>query len=282
MITDIAAGMMPGGTDAPSSRAARSRTVALRERAGQPTASRSPCPIAPDSSFRRAWWHPRSRPSPDTPASTSAVAAARYSGSRRRFRIVLSSVLAIAGLACALDAGWIHAKAALAQVLLERSWSRTVADGAGHRPWPWADTRAVARLRVPRLDRSQIVLAGDNGRTLAFGPGWAEASAAPNAGGTSVISGHRDTHFAWLGDLAAGDIVGLESHAAAIDYVVTSTRIVDSDLERIDPDAHPDGTLLLVTCWPFDAVVAGGPLRYVVTARAVVDRQQRQHPLRRL
>jgi len=32
-----------------------------------------------------------------------------------------------------------------------------------------------------------------------------------------------------------------------------------------------DGTsLVLVTCYPFDAIDAGGPLRYVVTA--VVDR----------
>jgi sortase A len=27
-------------------------------------------------------------------------------------------------------------------------------------------------------------------------------------------------------------------------------------------------TLTLVTCYPFDAIRAGGPLRYVVTARA--------------
>lgn len=26
---------------------------------------------------------------------------------------------------------------------------------------------------------------------------------------------------------------------------------------------------MLVTCYPFDAVVAGGPLRYVVTAKEV-------------
>jgi sortase A len=26
--------------------------------------------------------------------------------------------------------------------------------------------------------------------------------------------------------------------------------------------------LVLLTCWPFDALVPGGPLRYVVTGRA--------------
>ena len=97
---------------------------------------------------------------------------------------------------------------------------------------------------------------------------WAEASAAPNAAGTTVISGHRDTHFAWLGDIVIGDVVGLESPDRATDYVVTSTRIVDSTRERIDPDSTDGDILLLVTCWPFDAVAAGGPMRYVVTAQA--------------
>ncbi len=212
---------------------------------------------------------PRGRDAPPTPQATVAVTAipmpalARGRGWRRW----LSAAFALIALACAIDAGWIHAKGALAQVLLERSWSRTVLDGAAHRPWPWADTRPVARLSVPRLNRRQIVLSGDNGRTLAFGPGWAEASAAPAASGTTVISGHRDTHFAWLGELVAGDVVAIESRERTTDYVVTSTRIVDADRERIDPQAIPGNTLLLVTCWPFDAVVAGGPLRYVVTAR---------------
>ena len=30
-------------------------------------------------------------------------------------------------------------------------------------------------------------------------------------------------------------------------------------------------TLVLVTCYPFDAVIAGGPLRYVVTAKEVQE-----------
>lgn len=214
-----------------------------------------------------AWTTLRGRDAP--PARPVAVVPVpmRVPRRRRSARVWLSTTLAMIAATCAADAGWIHAKAALAQVLLERSWSRSLIDGASHRPWPWADTQPVARLSVPRLGRSQIVLAGDNGRTLAFGPGWAEASATPAGVGTTVISGHRDTHFAWLGDLIAGDVVSIEARDRTLDYVVASTRIVDADRERIDPGAMSDGTLLLVTCWPFDAVVAGGPLRYVVTAR---------------
>jgi sortase A len=40
----------------------------------------------------------------------------------------------------------------------------------------------------------------------------------------------------------------------------------------------PQPTLTLITCYPFDAIAPGGPLRYVVRARALkVDRPPRYH-----
>lgn len=182
---------------------------------------------------------------------------------RRRW---LPLLLATAAVICLVQAGWIHAKAMLAQVLLERAWSASQADGKRHAPWPWADTWPVAKLRVPRLQREQVVLAGDDGRALAFGPGWAQASTPPGQRGTTVISGHRDTHFAWLAQLQSGDSVELDDGSGSRRYVVTGSRVADSRHERITLDQ--DDTLLLVTCWPFDAVVPGGPLRYVITATA--------------
>jgi len=45
-------------------------------------------------------------------------------------------------------------------------------------------------------------------------------------------------------------------------------KVVDASALRIPRDtALP--TLTLVTCYPFDAIAAGGPLRYVVSA--VID-----------
>lgn len=165
----------------------------------------------------------------------------------------------------ALDAGYIHAKAALAQVLLTRAWDATQRDGAVHRPWPWADSHPVARLRMPRLGIEQIVLAGDSGRTIAFGPGWAEASAAPATRGTSIISAHRDTHFDWLRDIAIGDELVIEAPAGQRRYRVRHLQVADSRDQRIALDDGRD-QLLLVTCWPFDALSSGGPLRLVVIA----------------
>lgn len=214
----------------------------------------------------------RTKPaSMDTLPATVTSRMGHSGASRRtsRLRIALALLCASTAAICAIDAGWIHAKAALAQRLLEHAWQRSQADGDRHRPWPWADTRPIARLRAPRLRQDQIVLAGDSGRALAFGPGWAEASAPPNARGVTVISGHRDTHFAWLRKVVAGDTLQLETRDGGVDYAVASARIVDSRHERIDVSDDRNGTLVLVTCWPFDAVVPGGPMRYVITARRI-------------
>jgi sortase A len=162
-----------------------------------------------------------------------------------------------------VQAAWLPAKAALAQGLLETTWRQSLADGGTHRPWPWADTHAVARLASPRLGVAQVVLAGDSGRSLAFGPGWAESSARPGATGTVVISGHRDTHFNWLRDLRQGDVLELQSRQGSRRYTVESTRVADSRDERLATTGQDQ--LLLVTCWPFDATSPRGPLRYLVT-----------------
>lgn len=184
----------------------------------------------------------------------------------RRGRRWIAATLALAAIGLATSAGWVHAKALLAQWLLERSWQQTLADGGEHRPWPWADTTPVARLHLPNQAGAQIVLAGDSGRTLAFAPGWAPASSRPGSAGTSVISGHRDTHFTWLRTAAIGDVVTLETRTGSRAYRIVDLRIADASRETIALDDGTD-SLLLVTCWPFDAVAAGGPLRYVATTQ---------------
>lgn len=186
-------------------------------------------------------------------------------GGAWRSRAALLAGLLAAGLG--LDAGWLHAKAWLAQALLQQAWTATRAAQTAHKPWPWADTHPVARLRVAAHGVDQIVLAGDAGRSLAFGPGWAEASAAPGQAGPSVISGHRDTHFAFLQALAPGDAIELESPRGTRRYVVAALRVADVRREALALDGRD--ALWLVTCWPFDALSAGGPLRYVVRAEPV-------------
>jgi sortase A len=182
---------------------------------------------------------------------------------RPRSRRALAVLLAGFALWLGVDAGWMQAKAWLAQQLLHAAWADTQATQQAHKPWPWADTTPVARLRAPRMAIDQIVLSGDAGRTLAFGPGWAEASAAPGTRGTVVLSGHRDTHFAFLRELSPGDELQLEAGRDARRYRVVSMRVADTRYDAIAL-REDDDALLLVTCWPFEALAPGGPLRYVV------------------
>lgn len=159
----------------------------------------------------------------------------------------------------------MEAKAGLAQVLLQRAWQQGLKDGSDIKPWPWADTAPIARLQVPRLGISEIVLRGDSGRTLAFGPGWAESSAVPGEAGLSVISAHRDTHFSFLRDLVPGDHIDIQSSRSSQRYAIVSLRVVDA--REGDVALTPDSdALILVTCFPFDTIDSGGPLRFVVAA----------------
>ncbi len=161
---------------------------------------------------------------------------------------------------------YIHAKAVLAQMLLQHAWDRTLAGEERMRPWPWADTWPVARLTAPAHGVDLIVLDGASGRALAFGPGHLDGSAEPGAVGVALISAHRDTHFGFLADLASGDALALQTADGRVHaYRVAGTDIVDYRDAAIPSDPAAS-SLTLVTCFPFDAVVPGGPLRYLVHA----------------
>ncbi len=178
-------------------------------------------------------------------------------------------VLVAIGLAAGSGTVWIMAKAALAQVLLHNAWAETRLTGTPVPPWPWADTWPVARLAAPGLGIDQIVLAGASGRTLAFGPAHLGASAPPASAGNTVLSGHRDTHFRFLAELQQGDTITLAAAGGQTrEYIVSGTEIVHEDAVRF-PLAVDRPRLTLVTCWPFDAIAPGGPMRYVVIAEAI-------------
>ncbi len=192
---------------------------------------------------------------------------------RRASPMRLLVVALLAAAAWQVGAGlYLHAKARLAQALIEHAWQHNRERGlATARPWAWADTTAIARLTFVDHARSMIVLEGDAGRTLAFGPGHRTGTTLPGAAGNSVISGHRDTHFRLLEHVAAGQRIAVERlDGSRRSYRVTGVRIVDHRDLGIIADRGRDA-LTLVTCWPFDALAPGGPLRYVVSALAEDD-----------
>ena len=187
------------------------------------------------------------------------------------WRRAAAIVLVVAGLSSFGNAASIQAKAWLAQKLLGRAWERVQAGYYRSRPWPWADTWPVARLTLPSNNAPLIVLSGTNGSSLAFAPGHMEGSVLPGKDGNSVIAGHRDTHFSALANMEPGDEIRIETpHGERLSFMVFDTAIADSRKARLRLSA-PRPRLTLVTCYPFDAMTAGGPLRYLVHARLVRD-----------
>ena len=181
------------------------------------------------------------------------------------------AILVAAGGVMLGNGAYLYGKAQIGQWLLHRAWSRTQASRKPSAPWPWADTQPVARLLAPAQGVDLLVLAGASGRTLAWGPAHLDNSAMLGASGNAVVSAHRDTHFRFLARVAIADRLIIErADGTRVAYRVRDIAIVDASMLRVPRDtALP--TLTLVTCYPFDALVPGGPLRYVVTAEAEDD-----------
>lgn len=185
---------------------------------------------------------------------------------RRCLTMALAFAAGAMGLFFLVSGLWIPAKAALAQVLLDRAWQQSVASGVPARPWPWADTGAVARLTL--AGRSMIVLSGGSGEALAFGPSFVPGSAVPGAPGLAIIAGHRDTQFEVLRTVAPGAVIALQRlDGTRLLYRAVAARVVGAP--RIQASDTGPSRLALVTCWPFDAVTAGTPERFVLYAEQI-------------
>lgn len=216
-----------------------------------------------------------------------------FLNNRHNLRSILASLLVTLALINFGYSGWIYAKAYLAHILIERAWQQTLKTGENTLPWPWADTWPVARIQAPKQSIDWVVLAGAHGSSLAFAPGHIDGTALPeqvmhaddlhfstnksdhrfhaafNPQQTMshiALSGHRDTHFAFLQHAQKGDIIRLQKRNGSwLVYRIDHTEIknikdgpwlMDKTLPRLS----------LVTCYPFDALTPGGSERFIVQA----------------
>lgn len=178
----------------------------------------------------------------------------------------ITFLLLIAAGTLSLGKGsYMQAKAVLAQWLIEQTWSKRKAGHAPETPWARADMSVVAKLEVSGLKKTLYVMNSDSGQALAFGPGHLPASPLPGDTGHSVVAGHRDSHFEFLDEVQLGDWINTENYRSeTARYQVVDTQIIDTRVQQIP--IYDNDYLTLVTCYPFDDLVAGGPLRYLVLA----------------
>ena len=182
----------------------------------------------------------------------------------------MTALFVVSASLCLIQGGWIYAKATLAQMLLDLAWDQSLETGISQKPWPWADTHPVAKLKVPSQRQELVVLEGDSGESMAFGPARVSPPS-DRVTRTTVIGGHRDTHLAFLQHSKAGDELLLE-HADGnqSSFRIKEFLVIDSDIESLLIDWEQE-SLVLITCYPFETLEAGGPMRYVALAVPAVD-----------
>ena len=166
------------------------------------------------------------------------------------------------------QAAKIYGKAYLAKWLISDAWQETVQENKITKPWSWADTWPVAKVVFPNK-KSFFILAGGAGNSLAFGPGHLSDTALPGTNGTSVIGGHRDTHFALLQNIKKEEIIQVQNHKGEWHkYIIKQSWIADSKTDPLFIDTE-ENALYLITCYPFNAITPGGSERFVVKAIAI-------------
>lgn len=174
--------------------------------------------------------------------------------------------LAVAGFWHGGIAAVAAGKAWLAPILIERAW-QAGADGPVRPPWPWADGRPQGVIEAPDQGIVRYVLSDASMRMLAFGPVAIKTEAG------SVYFGHNDTHFSFLENLEKSDVLLItDADRVRRSYQITDLRIVEEDAIRIPIDEAADNhRVVLITCYPFDALISQSSQRYVVTALAMQD-----------
>jgi sortase A len=91
---------------------------------------------------------------------------------------------------------------------------------------------AIARMRIPALGLTEIVVNGTDADSLKRGPGRYLGTAMPGEGQLVYIAGHRTTYgapFAHITDLKRGDRVFIELPYGTFEYAITGHRIVAAE-----------------------------------------------------
>ncbi|MFT6301775.1 MAG: sortase A [Granulosicoccus sp.] len=188
-----------------------------------------------------------------------------------RLWLGIASIAIVISLGSGTHAGWIYGKAAVAQLLLENAWRKSLVVAAPHRPWSWADIRTVARLDIVDTNKSFIVLSDASGEAMAFGPGLVGGNTLKATQNTIAIGGHRDTHLSFLEHLPIGAHINLQNAAGLfLRYELVDKTVLDSRSQSIKISKTTPG-LVLITCYPFNTRQTGGPYRLVAKAKLLTS-----------
>jgi LPXTG-site transpeptidase (sortase) family protein len=193
----------------------------------------------------------------------SPLVPARANSKLRLFRRYFGPLLLSSGIAVLGYAGFQYGAMLFEQRKLEAQWLeqqriRSVADP--HSP-------TLARLSIPSIQLSAVIVEGTDRSSLMIGPGHLAGTAEPGERGNAVVSGHRDTFFRNITKLTPGDPVMIQRDGQVFTYVVEGFRIVKpTDGSVAEPTR--DSRLTLITCDPA-YYLGSAPQRLVVISKLV-------------
>ena len=174
------------------------------------------------------------------------------------------------GLWLLSSSGYMLMKAELSQYLIKEAWNKSIFDKQNHKPWSWADTYPIMYLNVPRIGKSSYILQGGSNRNMAFSVVHLDPSGMPGEKKSTILSGHKDSHFDYLKELKIGDEIVTQDKNTSHVFRVTSMNIVNSKSKAIA--IRNTNELILTTCYPFSDFEFGGDLRYIVHASPIDNR----------
>jgi LPXTG-site transpeptidase (sortase) family protein len=135
-------------------------------------------------------------------------------------------------------------------------------------PIQFGEGESVGSLAIPTLMQKFPIIQGTGQNELKKGVGHFIQSVLPGEEDNCVLSGHRDSVFAKLGQLKIGDPLVVQTAAGKFTYEIMQIRVVDkTDKTVIVPADH--AILTLTTCYPFK-YFGNAPDRYIIIADLVL------------
>jgi len=188
----------------------------------------------------------------------------------KKLFIAIGCSLIFLGIFGIAKASFMPIKAIIGQHYLEAAWQESLRNNRLSKPWKSADFYMIGKLKVPKLKVSRVILNSVSGEAMSWGIGRV-----PNIGSSSnnqpiILAGHRDSHMQFMSQLNVGDKIELiMSDGVMKTFMISKMDVIDNPELIMSSINLENESLILTTCWPFNASKSNHQ-RYIVRAFSLV------------
>jgi len=187
----------------------------------------------------------------------------------KKIFVVLGCCLIILGLVGITKASLMPIKAIIGQHYLEVAWKESLKSNKLSKPWKSADFYMIGELKVPKLKVSRVILNSVSGEAMAWSIGRVTNLGNAIDKQPIILAGHRDSHMQFMSELNIGDKIELTmSDGVLTTYIISGTEVSDKPEVALSSVTLGSESLILTTCWPFNAMKSGDQ-RYLIFADKV-------------